>query len=81
MKTRCLNPKASNYKWYGGRGITVCSEWLIFADFYSWALKNGYEESLELDRIDNDKGYCPENCRWITHKEQCNNRRASKGDR
>lgn len=66
MKARCLNPKATSYKNYGGRGIGICDEWLTFANFHNWAIRNGYQDGLELDRADNDKGYCPENCRWVS---------------
>ena len=60
---------------YQDRGITVCDEWLVFENFRDWALSHGYKEGLQIDRIDNDKGYCPENCRWVTPKENMNNRR------
>ena len=60
---------------YQDRGITVCDEWLIFENFRDWALSHGYKEGLQIDRRDNDKGYCPENCRWVTPKENTNNRR------
>ena len=60
---------------YQDRGITVCDEWLVFENFRDWALSHGYSDDLEIDRIDNDKGYCPENCRWVTPKENVNNRR------
>ena len=60
---------------YQDRRITVCSEWLVFENFRDWALSHGYKEGLQIDRIDNDKGYCPENCRWVTPKENVNNRR------
>ena len=60
---------------YQDRGITVCDEWLVFENFRDWALLNGYKEGLQIDRRDNDEGYCPENCRWITPKENVNNRR------
>ena len=60
---------------YQDRGITVCDEWLVFENFRDWAISHGYKEGLQIDRIDNDKGYCPENCRWITPKENINNRR------
>ena len=64
-------------RYYGDRGITVCDEWLIFDNFCKWSLDNGYEDGLERDRKDNNKGYCPENCRWITHKENMCNRRCT----
>ena len=60
---------------YQDRGIDVCSEWLVFENFRDWALSHGYKEGLQIDRIDNGKGYCPENCRWVTPKENVNNRR------
>lgn len=60
---------------YQDRGINVCSEWLIFENFRDWALSHGYKEDLQIDRRDNEKGYCPENCWWVTCKENNNNRR------
>lgn len=79
IKTRCLNPNCTTYNYYGGRGIVMCDEWKNnFQAFYDWAMLNGYQDNLELDRIDNDKNYSPDNCRWVTHKENCNNRRTSK---
>lgn len=60
---------------YQDRGITVCDEWLVFDNFRDWAISHGYKEGLQIDRIDNDKGYCPENCRWVSPKENVNNRR------
>lgn len=67
MKGRCLNPNDKGFKAYGGRGITVCDEWVNdFKAFYDWAMANGWEKGLLNDRRDNDKGYSPENCRFVT---------------
>lgn len=76
MKDRCYNKSRERYADYGGRGITVCDEWLdSFEAFRDWALNNGYRDDLSIDRIENDKSCSPENCRWVTVKEQNNNRR------
>lgn len=78
MKARCNNPNNEKYKNYGGRGIKICDEWLgkdgIFA-FYKWSIDNGWEKGLSIDRIDNDKGYSPSNCRWTDYETQANNKR------
>ena len=87
MKARCYNAKRKDYKRYGGRGILVCSEWLNtetvkgvkgrsskgWLAFRDWALSHGYKDNLTLDRIDNNKGYSPYNCRWATLKMQQSN--------
>lgn len=76
MKQRCYNPKASNYDRYGAKGITVCADWRnSFEAFKNWALEKGYDENLTIDRIDGTRGYCPENCRWATPKQQAGNRK------
>ena len=88
MLQRCYNPNDDHYKRYGARGITVCEEWRDTAivsigkarysrgniNFQMWAIENGYNDSLTIDRINNDKGYTSSNCRWVSMKVQSNNR-------
>ena len=79
MKKRCLCTSEPRYKDYGGRGITVCSEWLNgFDAFADWAKANGYADDLTIERKDVDGNYCPENCEWITLEAQAVNRRNNK---
>lgn len=78
MNQRCRDKNSSNYRHYGGRGISVCQGWLDFKCFMGWALSTGYSDNLSLDRIDVDGDYKPSNCRWATKKEQCINRRTSR---
>ncbi len=74
MLSRCYNPKFPKYRNYGARGIKVCNEWRTFQGFKRWAIASGYKPELQIDRIDNDGDYCPENCRWVTPSQNCNNR-------
>lgn len=77
MIQRCSNPKNDAYPLYGAKGIKVCDEWKDFATFSNWATENDYADNLSIDRIDNSKGYAPENCRWATAQEQTDNRGCS----
>ena len=74
MVERCTNPNNTQYQNYGDRGIKVCDEWLRDSSaFFCWAYENGYREDLTLDRIDVNSGYCPQNCRFASRKQQANN--------
>jgi len=75
MIQRCTNSRHGAWANYGGRGITVSEEWASFEPFSRWAISNGYKDDLQIDRIDNNKGYSPNNCRWVTASRNCRNRR------
>ena len=76
MKRRCYSKTSMGYKYWGGRGIKICDEWLTdYNNFKEWAIKHGWQKGMTIDRIDSDKNYCPENCRWILQKQQSLNLR------
>lgn len=75
MIDRCDNKKAKDYRAYGDRGITVCNEWYSIVTFHSWGIANGWEDGLQIDRKENDGGYTPDNCRFVTRIINMNNRR------
>jgi hypothetical protein len=76
IRARCLQESHEHYKYYGRRGITICREWDDYINFKLWGIASGFKEELQIDRINNDLGYFPGNCRWVTRKVNCNNRRA-----
>lgn len=79
MKDRCYNPKNISYPWYGVKGIKIYQAWLDdFSKFHDWAMKNGYKDNLEIDRVDSSKDYEPSNCRWVTRIIQNQNQRLRK---
>ena len=79
MKQRCYDKKHKSYHRYGARGITICKEWLDSLDvFVLWANSTGYSNGLQIDRIDNDGSYCPENCQWLTPVENSRKSPATK---
>lgn len=75
MRQRTMNPNNHSYADYGGRGIRICDEWSTFLPFREWALANGYSDDLTIDRIDPNRGYSPDNCRWATKAVQSINQR------
>lgn len=78
MRDRATNSKRKDAGLYAGRGIGICDEWMTFQGFMRWKKFNDYKPGLQIDRIDNDKGYCPDNCRWATPAENARNRRSAK---
>lgn len=71
MKGRCYHKSNASYKYYGALGVTICNEWLHdFKAFFEWSMSHGYNDKLTIDRIDPNKNYCPDNCRWVTYKQQ-----------
>lgn len=79
MKTRCYNKNNNYYEYYGRRGIKICNEWRdSFQAFYDWAMENGYQDGLTIDRVDTNSNYEPSNCRWTDRKQQSRNRRNNK---
>lgn len=80
MKRRCYDTSRKRYEYYGGKGITVCEEWKnSFIAFRKWALSNGYQDGLQIDRIDSNGNYCPENCRWVTPHQNKMNKTSNTG--
>lgn len=75
MKKRCNNTQDKDYRFYGARGVTVCENWTHLKNFQAWAYASGYESELTIDRIDSSGPYSPDNCRWITQKENCRKQR------
>ena len=74
MRRRCNNPSSASYHRYGAKGIRVCEDWDNFETFYNWAISNGWADGLSIDRIDNSRGYSPDNCRFVTIRDQARNR-------
>lgn len=81
MKQRCYNSNTPTYEYYGGKGVYICDDWLNkkngFINFYDWSMNNGYSEKLTIDRINVDKNYSPDNCRWVDMETQANNKTTS----
>lgn len=79
MLQRCRNQYCVAYKHYGAKGINVCKQWVMFENFYTWAITNGYKNNLTIDRVRSSLSYCPKNCRWVPQKGQCQNRQKYAG--
>lgn len=77
MLNRCKNSNLRQYKDWGGRGITICDEWLNFNTFHEWAMSHGYNDTLQIDRINNNGNYCPENCRFVDRQTNVQNSRCT----
>lgn len=77
MNNRCSNPKAHGYSYYGGKGIKVCNEWQDYISFKEWAINNGYQKGLSIDRINPNKNYEPSNCGWVTKSQQQQSHKSS----
>ncbi len=75
IRNRCFCKSSSAYPDYGGRGVSICEEWSKYESFRDWAIANGYQDGLEIDRKDSNKNYAPENCRWATRCQQMHNTR------
>ena len=73
MRERCSDEKHKSFEYYGGRGIAVTPEWGDWRAFFDWCIESGFQPELKLERVNNDLGYSPENCKWATHRENCNN--------
>lgn len=73
MRQRCLNPRNRSYARYGGRGIQICEEWQDYSAFHAWAKADGYSPGLSIERVDNNGGYGPDNCKWIPLAQQSRN--------
>lgn len=81
MLRRCENPRHPSYADYGGRGIKVCKAWHRYTKFHEWALTHGYASELSIDRKNNNRGYCPSNCRFATAQQQSQNKRRARNNR